>query len=282
VKVFKPKGADRKHKTDREKMGKRPQPEQDKFQPSYDCTVFTEYPLDSLYWSSSLASSPSASSISVSSPSVSGVKEQRPRSNAYPENESLPQTPKSSIPRTVEKPPVEQVVSAPTAPTFTCSVLPSEADDSETSLWLQRNRFDGYVTMFSNFSGADILRLTRDDLIQICGLADGIRLYNALHSRTIRPRLTLYVCSPADEVFRAIYLENLTLRELASKLKSLMLETTDCNSIRRIFTCGPSGIRVLISDEVVQNMAEESMFTVEFDKESSCESTFKAILKPYK
>lgn len=31
--------------------------------------------------------------------------------------------------------------------------------------------------------GADILRLSREDLIQICGLANGIRLYNALHSR---------------------------------------------------------------------------------------------------
>ena len=32
-------------------------------------------------------------------------------------------------------------------------------------------------------SGADLLRLTRDDLIQICGLADGIRLNNALQSK---------------------------------------------------------------------------------------------------
>ena len=31
--------------------------------------------------------------------------------------------------------------------------------------------------------GADILRLTRDDLIQICGLADGIRLNNAIQSK---------------------------------------------------------------------------------------------------
>ncbi|KAH9368975.1 hypothetical protein HPB48_016011 [Haemaphysalis longicornis] len=42
VKVFKPKGADRKHKTDREKMVKRPLSEQEKHQPSYDCTVFKE------------------------------------------------------------------------------------------------------------------------------------------------------------------------------------------------------------------------------------------------
>ena len=31
--------------------------------------------------------------------------------------------------------------------------------------------------------GADLLRLTREDLIQICGLADGIRLNNALQSK---------------------------------------------------------------------------------------------------
>ena len=31
--------------------------------------------------------------------------------------------------------------------------------------------------------GVDLLRLTRDDLIQICGLADGIRLNNALQSK---------------------------------------------------------------------------------------------------
>ena len=31
--------------------------------------------------------------------------------------------------------------------------------------------------------GADLLRLTRDDLIQICGLVDGIRLNNALQSK---------------------------------------------------------------------------------------------------
>jgi len=40
--------------------------------------------------------------------------------------------------------------------------------------------------------GADIMRLSRQDLIQICGVADGIRLYNALH---VRCRLVL-LCFP--------------------------------------------------------------------------------------
>jgi len=31
--------------------------------------------------------------------------------------------------------------------------------------------------------GSDLLRLCREDLIQICGTADGIRLYNALQAK---------------------------------------------------------------------------------------------------
>ena len=37
-----PKGADRKQKTDREKMEKRTAQEKEKYQPSYDTTVLTE------------------------------------------------------------------------------------------------------------------------------------------------------------------------------------------------------------------------------------------------
>lgn len=42
IKVFKLKGADRKHKQDREKIMKRPMSEQEKYQPSYDCTVLND------------------------------------------------------------------------------------------------------------------------------------------------------------------------------------------------------------------------------------------------
>lgn len=42
IKVFKPKGADRKQKTDREKMEKRTAHEKEKYQPSYDTTILTE------------------------------------------------------------------------------------------------------------------------------------------------------------------------------------------------------------------------------------------------
>lgn len=48
LKVFKLKGADRKHKQDRERIQKRPSSEQDKYQRSYDCTILNDISSDSL------------------------------------------------------------------------------------------------------------------------------------------------------------------------------------------------------------------------------------------
>lgn len=41
--------------------------------------------------------------------------------------------------------------------------------------------------------GSDLLKLTREDLVQICGAADGIRLYNALKSRYDKKRVMLNI-----------------------------------------------------------------------------------------
>lgn len=43
------------------------------------------------------------------------------------------------------------------------------------------------VTLCSRWGtvGADLLKLTREDVIQICGPADGIRLFNALKGRYV-------------------------------------------------------------------------------------------------
>ncbi|KAG8287878.1 hypothetical protein J6590_027217 [Homalodisca vitripennis] len=61
--------------------------------------------------------------------------------------------------------------------------LIGSATPQQTMTWLQANRFAAYLHTFASFSGADLMRLSRDDLIQICGLADGIRLFNSLHPR---------------------------------------------------------------------------------------------------
>lgn len=48
IKVFKLKGADRKHKQDREKIQKRPPSEKEKYQPSYECTILNDISCDLL------------------------------------------------------------------------------------------------------------------------------------------------------------------------------------------------------------------------------------------
>ncbi|XP_036313785.1 alpha-globin transcription factor CP2 isoform X4 [Pipistrellus kuhlii] len=226
IKVFKPKGADRKQKTDREKMEKRTPHEKEKYQPSYETTILTE--------------------------------------NLLP------------------------------------TTTPQEAQQ-----WLHRNRFSTFTRLFTNFSGADLLKLTRDDVIQICGPADGIRLFNALKGRMVRPRLTIYVCQESLQlreqqqqqqqqqpqqqqkhedgdsngtffVYHAIYLEELTAVELTEKIAQLF-SISPCQ-ISQIYKQGPTGIHVLISDEMIQNFQEEACFILDTMKAETSDS-YHIILK---
>ncbi|XP_054162550.1 transcription factor CP2-like [Oppia nitens] len=278
VKVFKPKGADRKHKTDREKMGKKPHSEQEKFQPSYDCTVFTDCSLDSLFSFSAPASQSTSNTISSTDANPKSIESNKCLS---PEHSSTPKP--ISISSFYESDSSHDLISncLPTTPSINSTFKPLavDSDADQTTKWLQLNRFNSYIRTFSNFAGSDILRLSREDLIQICGLTDGIRLYNALHARNIRPRLTIYVCLQNDEVFRAVYLENLSVKELTTKLSAILVSNNKM-SLTRICMWGPSGIRILVTDDVVRNLSEESMFLVELNKDQSGDK-LQALLKPY-
>uniref|UniRef100_A0A8C8X1B3 Grh/CP2 DB domain-containing protein n=1 Tax=Panthera leo TaxID=9689 RepID=A0A8C8X1B3_PANLE len=223
IKVFKPKGADRKLKTDREKIEKQPLHERDKYQAASETTVFLEgcfsYPL-------------------LSSPWVHGG-------------------------------------------TWTALFMPQDlspgASILETQQWLHRHRFSSYCRMLANFTGTDLLKLTRRDLIQICGAADGIRLFNTLRARPIRHRLTLYVAQEASRLslpqtptdpcpvlptppgfYQEISLDELSVVELKGKLAELL--ALPANQIHRLFHQGPGGILILLGDQVVQNLKDESYF----------------------
>ncbi|PSN36616.1 hypothetical protein C0J52_10445, partial [Blattella germanica] len=394
IKVFKLKGADRKHKQDREKILKRPPLEQEKFQPSYDCTVLNDIPTDSL------TAPPLTSAVTSTSPSAATYSPQQ--SNVHvaamlvlvntvtllahddlvvsarfyhamapvPPSEQQQQhriklallarrvsvtwrlrrrrpqttTPPPGVPRLVyyHKRPLRHshsrrsrnrgrweavlitntparggrntpTTNSPVTPVAIVTAkeernnqplaslpspaasvlpdsqplpsdlplylqpLPSEATALQTAQWLQSNRFGSYLRVFASFSGADILRLSRDDLIQICGLPDGIRLFNALHSKAIAPRLTLYLCVEQNAVYHALYLDNLSCGEMASKLAQLMGISPD--QIHDIYIQGPGGIHVLITDDVVRNIKDEAMFAIEILQDHSGER-YRLLLKP--
>ncbi|KAM9823740.1 upstream-binding protein 1 [Neosynchiropus ocellatus] len=294
IKVFKPKGADRKQKTDREKMEKRTAQEKEKYQPSYDTTILSETRLepiiedagdhelkksskrtlpadcgdslakrgscspwpDNAYVSTNQAATPSFTSAPLSTYTTS----------------SVPDSDSSSPNHQVD--PGNQGSSEQLSPT---------ASIQDTQKWLLKNRFNSYTRVFAHFSGSDLLKLTRDDLVQICGPADGIRLFNALKSRSVRPRLTVYVCqesardSPLLErhgssengdhsvssslnVYHALYLDELTAAELIRKMACVC--RLPLGKINQVYRQGPTGIHILLSDQMVYNLTDESCFLI--------------------
>ncbi|XP_060594469.1 transcription factor CP2-like [Ruditapes philippinarum] len=293
IKVFKPKGADRKHKTDREKMEKRTGSEKEKYQPSYECTVLTDIPIEQVIQTSrnglnstgSFGSLAQAFKEQSTTPTQIYKKQQgmdqwrfHNTSNGSPPkfNEASPNNTASSKkpnigPPVTSTPLVEPmspyVMMESPSPIDTPQNLTAEANAKEVQSWLQFNRFSQYVNVFQNFSGADLLRLTRDDLIQICGLADGIRLNNALQSRTVRPRLTLYMCQEQGTVYHAVYLEQLTSQELVNKVSELI--KIEAYMIHQVFIQGPSSIHILLSDEVKADTCLKSI-TLAFHFYTQC------------
>ena len=62
--------------------------------------------------------------------------------------------------------------------------LTASSSELEAQQWLADHRFGTFLSLFSSYCGADLLRLSRKDLMDLCGPADGIRLYNTIHSRS--------------------------------------------------------------------------------------------------
>ncbi|CAB1447106.1 unnamed protein product [Pleuronectes platessa] len=222
IKVFKPKGADRKLKTDKEKIEKKTLQDRDKYQASHETTVLKE------------------------------VGHQDRLHNNRP---------------------------AAAAPPH----LFTTAQD-----WLHRHRFSSFSRLFTSFLGVDLLSLSREDLIQICGPADGIRLFNTMKGRCIQPRLTIYVCQQQQarnqppikpgggDIYHALYLEELTLLDLCEKVA--MLYSITPQQITHIYRQKPTGIHILVSDEMVQNFGEETSFVISTIRDENTDG-FQIVLK---
>ncbi|XP_026666750.1 transcription factor CP2-like protein 1 isoform X2 [Ceratina calcarata] len=295
VKVFKLKGADRKHKQDRDKILRRPPHEQDKYQPSYDCTVLSDIPLDSLLLPNLITQnggSPYASTEAISPQSRSSVSGNTspvvaPLALSVSNTSIVPLVPASDVVK-------ENVGTAPALPS-PAAILPDQscidtegssclaqlspdANAAQTTAWLRASRFNTFESTFASFSASDILRLSRDDLIQICGLADGIRLFNALHSKAPTPKLTLYFSLEDNgSLWRVAYLDSLTSSALMSKLLNTLNLPHD--RLHSVLYLGPQGIHVLVTDELVANMKDESMYFVETIKDNASDR-YKLLLKP--
>ncbi|KAJ0170177.1 hypothetical protein K1T71_014105 [Dendrolimus kikuchii] len=274
IKVFKLKGADRKHKQDREKVMRRPRSDLEKFQPGCEATVLSTLSNDALLPPPSLitasppyspemcvtpksAASPISSKPALTQPALHSMSSQMKTLYSQDGNDMKVSAPSCQSPDAI----LPDLPQPAEDPDKNCG-LSKEATSSETQAWLARNRFAQHAATFANFSGADLLRLSRDDIIQICGLADGIRLFNALHAKRIEPRLTLYVCAAGSNIYSALYLHACRAHELLHKLRSLVQGNAakECESV---LVSGPNGALVRLSDELVRHLPDNSTYRLE-------------------
>ncbi|XP_018023771.1 uncharacterized protein LOC108679623 isoform X2 [Hyalella azteca] len=270
VKVFKLKGADRKHKQDRDKISKLPLEEREKFQESCECTILTTYIGDAIYapeerWCSSpesgAGSGPelrqeaapgivcSSGSIAVSSTPVTSAT-----TSPVQQRKLLACV---GIPAYSGNPAATDFIESHVPGSVLNSALEGDESAVQIQVWLKHHRFSNLAATFANFTATDILRLSRSEIIEICGLADGIRLFNALHAKSVVPRLTLYICSEGETVYSALYLERATYKELVRKLASLF--SLEPCAVQDVVWQGPSGIHVKLNDEVVRNFQDECL-----------------------
>ncbi|XP_015212371.1 upstream-binding protein 1 isoform X2 [Lepisosteus oculatus] len=292
IKVFKPKGADRKQKTDREKMEKRTAQEKEKYQPSYDTTILSEMRLEPII-EEAVEHEQKKSSKRTLPADCGDSLAKRGSCSPWPDNAYVNNSPTASpaftstahntytVPDSNSSSPNHQ---GDVTGHVAMEQLSPTASIQESQQWLHKNRFAAYTRLFLNFSGSDLLKLTREDLVQICGPADGIRLFNALKSRSIRPRLTVYVCQETPQtkrpslldschetengehsnsaiyVYHALYLEEMTARELTRKIASVF--NISPSQINHVYRQGPTGIHILLSDQMVYNIPDESCFSV--------------------
>ncbi|XP_048523793.1 transcription factor CP2-like protein 1 [Dendroctonus ponderosae] len=261
IKVFKLKGADRKHKQDRDKIMKRPMAEQEKYQPSFECTVLNDIPNEAVLQAPTLATFVPFSTAE-SGPEFLKVPQHSPSNeNSHNNQQSLvPQRNLNSAPQSPEKRDESSNHDSIGNDNYNSNQLTQFSNTDETVHWLTINRFDKYLDIFAKFSGSDMLRMSKEDFIQICGQADGIRLYNALHLKTIAPKLKLYICRENMAVFNAIFLSSHNHMELVQKLCTMV--SINIDQVKSVYIEGPHSIHIQLSDDVLRHVEEEAMFSL--------------------
>ena len=216
----------------------------DKFSPQYDCTVLTDLSVDSIYIPNSRGVSPiqsesdretlvnniisrssghQSSSGFTNNSSGGGVVVVASKSSSYdtpsnsrdnsPLKTTFSQSGHGSVPSVGQQPPGD-------SKTWKI-MLPQDAGADTTAGWLAFNRYGQYVRTFNNFDARDLLRLSKDDLQQMIGVVDGIRLFNDLHMKPVSPRLTLFLAKKDESIFHPVQLQEVTVPELVQNIAEI-------------------------------------------------------------
>ncbi|KAL1456987.1 hypothetical protein WDU94_001667 [Cyamophila willieti] len=145
--------------------------------------------------------------------------------------------------------------------------------------WLQSRDFAAYMVTFANYTGVDMLRLSREDLKALCGLSEGIRLFNSIHPELLAHKRTIYLLVDSDSmVYHPIFLYRLTAAEMCSKLMRLLGVSPP--QVTDFYLQGPNDIHVIITDELVHHLQDEAQYSVDLLRDVSDPERYRLLLKP--
>ncbi|CAH8570024.1 unnamed protein product [Schistosoma haematobium] len=156
------------------------------------------------------------------------------------------------------------------------SVVHCEMTASQVADWLYQSNFENLLETFKNFTGCDILRLAKEDLLSICGSLEGLRLYNSLYNKPTVPRCTLYVCLKGETIYHAIMLYEMKVHELRSRMSFILSCRQECIKIICLVT--ENDIPVLLTDELIVQLKDKSTHQITLNK--ICCNKINLFLKP--
>ncbi|XP_068210737.1 transcription factor CP2-like protein 1 isoform X2 [Palaemon carinicauda] len=111
-----------------------------------------------------------------------------------------------------------------------------------------------------------MFRLSKADFKEICGIPAGLVMFEALR----RPQscvLRLYIKPENTNCYTAMFLQRFSYDDFVLKLSDIL----KCNpaSIKQITMEHSTGIHILVTNEVIANMEDESIFTIKIERETS-------------
>jgi len=171
---------------------------------------------------------------------------------------------------------------------FRSKTLPNDCGHKFVQEWLVVNRFNHLLHLFVNYTSNDILRLSKEDMINLCGAPDGIRCFNMAHNILIKPKLTIFVTFQNQTYFSAIFLadwkrtkklENSKIDNNNNNKESISIKnSTEHHQLNEQMYNSKleyelflkiKDILVQTTDEVLNNLNDQSRFLVKFEMPSS-------------
>jgi transcription factor CP2-like protein len=235
IQLFRLKGAQRKNKADKMKLEKLNLDQRRQYQTTFEYTILQSCFVSPLYTLNLISISQSPDDLFDVCTTSLHEEDLLIRKKEFDDIENKDEILNGNNPIRDLSPSLSNIKS--NSPQFSNfqSKITIHSSNEDVLNWLNTNHFSSLVNRFQHYTGLDLLRLTRNDIQQICNGDDAIsiRFYHQLNETIIPPLKTFYIKLTNNDIYSAIYLHTLTRYELREKLFQLIQQPQQdtCNLI---------------------------------------------------